>query len=211
MHDWTTDNNINRLKQDIDTYCGDIPNKVVAVIIKLESGGDNTLESPDGKIGLMQILPYEKGYQSRPVAKMLWNPSTNILTGCSILNCCLAIDNSLAHAIARYKVGIKGLKATGIDSSESQSYLAQFAKAWHLLFPNSPLPGDMTRYYKDDIIVAEDSTKEIISTQDIARKIKECQSVLSNIEYNISLLTEMLEEVTVSFNELHINQYGENK
>jgi predicted DNA-binding protein YlxM (UPF0122 family) len=69
----------------------------------------------------------------------------------------------------------------------------------------------MTRYYKDDIIVAEDSTKEIISTQDIARKIKECQSVLSNIEYNISLLTEMLEEVTVSFNELHINQYGENK
>ena len=97
-------------------YAGqyDIEPNMVKAIIKNESSFNPNAKSYVGCIGLMQVNPrYNKGN--------LYNPETNIESGCRIFRECLdAFDGDTTKALMGYNQGIAGAKRSlrkGVDST----------------------------------------------------------------------------------------------
>jgi len=79
---------------------------LVAAIIHVESRGDPDAISPSGAVGLMQIMPRENGYPSRPTRAALLDPPTNIEWGLRLLQDGLAFfDGNVALALGKYYGG----------------------------------------------------------------------------------------------------------
>jgi len=58
----------------------------VAALIEEESKGNPRLISPAGAVGLMQIMPYERGFTWRPRTRTLLKPEANLEWGTNTLN-----------------------------------------------------------------------------------------------------------------------------
>jgi hypothetical protein len=58
----------------------------VAALIEEESKGNPRLISKAGAVGLMQIMPYERGFTWRPTTRTLLKPEANIEWGTNTLN-----------------------------------------------------------------------------------------------------------------------------
>jgi len=67
---------------------------LIAAIITQESGGNPNAYSSSGAVGLMQVMPsdglsyqlFGNMFQDRPTTQELYDPETNILTGCRIFS-----------------------------------------------------------------------------------------------------------------------------
>lgn len=58
---------------------------LVAAVMTVESAGDPNAVSYAGAVGLMQVMPRETGFPSRPPAARLLEPDFNLGTGVHIL------------------------------------------------------------------------------------------------------------------------------
>jgi len=80
--------------------------KLIGSIMAVESNGDPNAISISGAIGLMQVMPAETGYPSRPGRASLFDTTLNINTGVGILAGCIKSANgdlwSITGAVARY-------------------------------------------------------------------------------------------------------------
>lgn len=77
------------------------PNLVAAVML-YESGGQSGAISSMGAVGLMQVMPKETGFPSRPTRQQLRNTTTNVEWGCKILAGCIARHGNIYTALACY-------------------------------------------------------------------------------------------------------------
>lgn len=64
----------------------DIPRSLVGGLMEVENAqGDPSAVSAAGAIGLLQVMPREKGFADRPTTEQLRDPAINLDWGCSIL------------------------------------------------------------------------------------------------------------------------------
>lgn len=77
------------------------PNLVAAVML-YESAGQAAAISTSGAVGLMQVMPRETGFPSRPTTQQLRDPAFNVEWGCKILARCIADYDSVYTALACY-------------------------------------------------------------------------------------------------------------
>lgn len=69
----------------------------------VESGGNPWAISVSGAVGLMQVMPSERGYPGRPSHQALLDPATNIEWGCRILRAAIdAAGGDVWGGVARY-------------------------------------------------------------------------------------------------------------
>jgi hypothetical protein len=80
--------NITQWADLITKYSGDngLDPNFVAALIEEESKGNPRLISRAGAVGLMQIMPYERGFTWRPNTRTLLKPEANIEWGTNTLN-----------------------------------------------------------------------------------------------------------------------------
>lgn len=79
---------------------------LVAALMWKESQGLSWVESPSGAVGLMQVMPSDKGFVHRPTAEQLFRPRTNIDWGTRILADVITQTNGdLFTALAAYNGG----------------------------------------------------------------------------------------------------------
>jgi hypothetical protein len=119
---------LSRNNPDLDPYtallyaikiwqCSDdiVPNDLLTALIVVESGADQKAVSPQGALGLMQIMPAHWSYAS----KELRNPFTNIEAGATILR----------QYIKRHGL-MRGLQAynSGSPSQSSAGASLEYAK-----------------------------------------------------------------------------------
>ena len=84
----------------------DIDPDLVAAIVWVESRGNSQSESYAGAVGLMGIMPQEKGFTGRPTAEELRVPRTNLRWGSGILTQILKqAGGDLHSALAAYNGG----------------------------------------------------------------------------------------------------------
>ena len=96
----------------------------------------------------MQVLPREKSsaYKDRPPRNLLLNPNLNVVEGCRILRYSIdAFNQSLAHGLCAYNLGVQGLKNKGITSALAQAYLRAVSNTYLSLW-GPPLPEDIPQY-----------------------------------------------------------------
>lgn len=86
---------------------------LIAAVIEIESGGNPQAYSPDGAVGLMQIMPSDgiaaefmcggtSCFASRPSAAELLNPDANIAYGAHILAGLIQRNGNVRDALFRY-------------------------------------------------------------------------------------------------------------
>ncbi|MDR3574194.1 MAG: transglycosylase SLT domain-containing protein [Anaerolineaceae bacterium] len=106
----------------IHQWCGPItkyahqynldPN-LIAAVIEIESGGNSQAYSPDGAVGLMQIMPRDglaagfmcgstSCFASRPSSSELLNPDANIAYGARMLAGLVQRNGNVRDALYRY-------------------------------------------------------------------------------------------------------------
>jgi len=113
--------------------------EVVGTVLAMESSGKPRDVSSKGAVGLMQVMPCERGLTARPRERALMNPDLNLLWGCRILRWELdAHQDSLPHALAAYYMGAGGLRDAGLNSQPAQHYLRTFVTNWQSLWHTDP-------------------------------------------------------------------------
>ena len=82
-----------------------LPPSLVAGLIDVESGGQPSVISPAGAVGLCQVMPGEI-IPGRPSKDQLLDPTVNVQTGCSLLAELMKAQGNEACALAAYYGGI---------------------------------------------------------------------------------------------------------
>jgi Peptidase family M23/Transglycosylase SLT domain len=111
--------------------------KVVAAIVKLESGGKVDAVGAAGDTGLMQVIDGEH-MPGRPPHTVLLNPDQNVKAGCGILRADLAhFSGDLTKAIAAYNLGPGAVDQYGTTGPLAKHYLSAFRTAWGQLWTDT--------------------------------------------------------------------------
>lgn len=99
----------------------DLDPDLVAAVMWVESAGDPIAESYVGAVGLMGVMPLEKGFDGRPTAEQLLNPHVNLRWGSGILAQILKQAGGDLHAaLAAYNGGWRL-----VDTVETRTYTAE--------------------------------------------------------------------------------------
>ncbi len=78
----------------------------LASLVWMESRGEANAIGPLGSVGLMQVMPQEKGFSWRPSTQALLDPSLNLFWGARILATVIQQgDGDVFHALAAYNAG----------------------------------------------------------------------------------------------------------
>jgi soluble lytic murein transglycosylase-like protein len=78
-----------------------LPPSLVAGLIDVESGGQPSVISPAGAVGLMQVLSQEV-MPGRPTKEQLLDPELNVHTGCALLAELIGANGSQDAGLASY-------------------------------------------------------------------------------------------------------------
>lgn len=154
-----------------------VSREIVHTIIILESRGNpDAINNVSGATGLMQIMPKESGFDTRPTQSELLDPNVNIEWGCKILQSNIKRFPQIEVALCAYG-GVKD--PNNLLGDKAQQYLKAFEQTWREAWPSLTLPITIPVVYQTDrqrlIAVrwwAEESTRKIESKQyDEARRI----------------------------------------
>jgi|SRR5215831_8998640 len=102
------------------------PRDVIAAIMQIESGGRPDALSPQGAIGLMQVMPFHFAAGQDP-----WDPATNILVGAQVLQDGYQRCGSWDGAAGAYFTGSCGTTSGGTDvfGTTAAIYIGKFDAA----------------------------------------------------------------------------------
>jgi len=97
---------------------------LVAGLITQESGGQVDIISVAGAVGLMQIMPKEVGFTTRPTRAELLDPEINIKTGCELLKSLRTKYKTQAGMLAAYfgAVNSSGYPTIATDATGSNGW-----------------------------------------------------------------------------------------
>jgi hypothetical protein len=110
----------------------------VAALIEEESKGNPRLISPAGAVGLMQIMPYERGFTWRPRTRTLLKPEANLEWGTNTLNEVIRqAQGRLTLAVLAYNSGWDRiqLRSTRLFTAKVFDHYARCIAAQHGLDP----------------------------------------------------------------------------
>lgn len=85
-----------------------IDRALLAGLVEFESGGNPTIRSPAGAVGLGQIMPRETGFPGRPTASELEDPATNLDWAGRILRAGIDRWGTIEQGLAAYLGTING-------------------------------------------------------------------------------------------------------
>lgn len=118
-----------------------VDTELLKAIIVVESGFDPQAQSPQGAIGLMQLLPQTgdryatAAERQQPATERLRDPRVNILTGARMLSDLLRRHDRIDHALAAWNAGEGSVRRHGglPPIAETRAHVQQVLELYWVL------------------------------------------------------------------------------